>query len=221
MVQKIQSRQIAGRLLALKLLSYVDRADVLVLGLPPGGVPVAQEIASTLRLPLDVLVVRKLAAPGIEGVAMGAVAHGEIEIVDPDAVEEFNVSDTELAAILNAERGELKRKEAAYRSSRPAFDLRDRGVVLVDDGIETGATMRAAIETVRRLGATRVIVAAGVATLSVSLELRAEADEAIYVLRPREFRATASFYEDFPELRDEDVRSLLREAWKSDTPNAA
>ena len=157
---------------------------------------VAYGIATALRVPLDILVVRKLGVPGYEEFALGAVATGGIKIIDPDVVEEFHLSDAEIAGVVSTEQAELRRREAVYRSTRPALDLRNQTVILVDDGIATGSTMRAAIEGVKRCGAARVVVAAGVAPLSTSLMLGAESDEVVCLLTPRDFRAVGPFYDD-------------------------
>jgi len=212
MSETLHNRQVAGRLLALKLLAYADRSDVLVLGLPRGGVPVAFEIAKTLRVPMDVFIVRKLGVPGYEELAMGAVATGAVEIIDPDVVEEFRLSEREISSVVKAEKEELRRRESVFHPSRAAFDIQNKAVILTDDGIATGSTMRAAIEGVRRAGAARIILAVGAAPLSTYLVLRGEADEVVCLLTPRDFRAVGEFYDEFPQLSDDDVRRLLEEA---------
>ncbi|MGD0957714.1 MAG: phosphoribosyltransferase family protein [Candidatus Acidiferrales bacterium] len=221
MTERIHDRKQAGELLAGKLSALANRPDVIVLGLPRGGVAVACSIATSLRAPLDVFLVRKLGVPGYEELAMGAVAMGDVQVVDPDIVEEFHLSPGNIEKVVNAETRELRRREAAFRGSRPAPDLRDRTVILVDDGIATGSTMRAAIEGVKRLGVARVVVAAGVAPLSTCLLLRPEVDDLVCLLTPREFRAVGLFYEEFPQLSDDEVRRLLDDAWRAGASRAA
>jgi putative phosphoribosyl transferase len=219
--EKLHDRNEAGRLLAERLSALERNSDVVVLGLPRGGVPVACGIATALRLPLDVFLVRKLGVPGYKELAMGAIASGGIRIVDPDVVEEFQLSQEDVDRVVSEETSELQRREAIFRGARPALDLHRRTAVLVDDGIATGSTMRAAIEGVKRLGAARVIVATGVAPLSTSLMLRQEADDAICLLTPRDFRAVGIFYEEFPQLSDADVCTLLADAWRTGASIAA
>jgi putative phosphoribosyl transferase len=221
MTERLHDRKQAGQQLAEKLSALANRPDVIVLGLPRGGVAVACSIATSLRAPLDVFLVRKLGVPGYEELAMGAVAMGDVQIVDPDIVEEFRLSRGEIEKVVNAEKRELQRREAAFRRLRPAPDLHDRTVVLVDDGIATGSTMRAAIEGVKKLGAARVVVAAGVAPLSTCLLLRPEVDDFVCLLTPREFRAVGLFYEEFPQLSDDEVCRLLDHAWETGASRAA
>jgi putative phosphoribosyl transferase len=212
---KLHDRNEAGRLLAERLLPLKGKSDVIVLGLPRGGVPVACGIATTLRLSLDVFLVRKLGVPGYEEFAMGAIASGGIEIVNPDVVEEFHLSSKDVGAVVGEEMLELRRREIFFRGVRPVLNLNGRTVVLVDDGIATGSTMRAAIEGVKRLGAARITVTAGVAPLSTYMVLRAEVDDVVCLLTPRDFRAVGVFYEEFPQLSDEDVCNLLEDAGRT------
>lgn len=221
MSEKLRDRNEAGRLLAERLSPLKGKSDVIVLGLPRGGVPVACGIATTLRLSLDVFLVRKLGVPGYEEFAMGAIASGGIEIVNLDVVEEFHLSSKDVEAVVGEEMLELRRRETVFRGVRPVLNLSGRTVVLVDDGIATGSTMRAAIEGVKRLGAARITVAAGVAPLSTCMILRAEVDDVVCLLTPRDFRAVGVFYEEFPQLSDEDVCNLLEEAWRTGARIAA
>lgn len=221
MREMLHDRSEAGRLLAEQLSALRDNRDVVVLGLPRGGVPVACGIATDLRLSLDVFLVRKLGVPGYEELAMGAVASGGVEIVNSDIVEELRLFPKDLARVVTKEMLELRRREAIFRGTRPAFNLFGRTVILVDDGIATGSTMRAAIEGVKRLGAARIIVAAGVAPLSTYMILRAEVDDVVCLLTPRDFRAVGIFYEDFPQLSDEDVCRFLEDAWRKGARIAA
>jgi len=208
-------------LLAERLAVLEGDPDVVVLALPRGGVPLACAIATSLRLASDVFLVRKLGVPGYEEFAMGAIASGGVEIVDPDVVEAFHVSAKDVDTAVNQETAELRRREGVFRGTRLALDLHSRTAVLVDDGIATGSTMRAAIEGVKWLGAARVIVAAGVAPLSTFMTLRQEADDVVCLLTPREFRAVGIFYEEFPQLSDENVCTLLENAWRTGANVAA
>ena len=206
---QFKDREEAGRLLAQKLAAYKSRPDVIVLGLARGGVPVAHEIAEALEAPMDVFIVRKLGVPGFEELAMGAIAMGGDQVVDPDVVEEFDLTGSVIRSVAGVERKELERREQVYRGSRPPLDVRNKIVILADDGIATGSTIRVAVSAVRKLGPARVIVAAGVAPLSTYLMLGAEADEVVCLMTPRDFRAVGDFYFAFPPLTDEDVCRIL------------
>ena len=221
MIERLHDRGQAGQLLATKLAAFGNRPDVVILGLPRGGVPVACEIAKSLGAELDVFLVRKVGVPGYEELALGAIASGGVKIIDPDVAEEFGLRPGDIETLVRTEQKELQRREAAFRGSRPMPDLHNRTVVLVDDGIATGSTMRAAIEGVKILGATHLIVAAGVMPLSTSLRLRSEVQDVVSLLTPRDFRAVGLFYEQFPQLSDDDVCALLENAWKSGARNAA
>jgi len=210
----------AGRLLARSLAQYANRPDAVILALPRGGVAVGFELAQALCLPLDVLLVRKLGVPGYEELAFGAIASGDVRILDPDIIEAFAVSPQAIDRVVAAEESELDRRESAFRAGRAAFSVQDRTVILVDDGIATGSTMRAAIAAARRMGATHIVVAAGVAPLSTSLLLNSEADEVVCLLTPREFRSVSLFYDNFPQLTDDDVRDFLHRASQRIAPTA-
>jgi len=220
-IERLHDRSQAGQLLGTKLAAFGNRPDVVILGLPRGGVPVACEIAKSLGAELDVFLVRKVGVPGYEELALGAIASGGVKIIDPDVAEEFGLRPADIETLVRTEQKELQRREAVFRGSRPMPDLRNRTVVLVDDGIATGSTMRAAIEGVKILGATHLIVAAGVMPLSTSLRLRSEVEDVVSLLTPRDFRAVGLFYEQFPQLSDDDVCALLENAWKSGARNAA
>ena len=211
----------AGRLLAERLARYANRADTLILALPRGGVAVAFEMAQALSLPLDILGVRKLGVPDREELAFGAVASGGVRILDPEIIQGFSLSPETIDRVVAAEEAELHRRDSAFRAGRAALSIRDRTVILVDDGIATGSTMLAAIAAVRRLGATRIVVAAGVAPVSTSQELTSQADEVVCLFTPPEFRAVSFFYDRFPQLTDEDVRDLLGRANQRQAPPAA
>jgi len=208
-MELLRHRQQAGQLLGERLAGYAGRGDVVVLALPRGGVPIAREIAKILHAPMDVFIVRKLGVPEFEELAMGAVAMGGAEYVDDDVAGSYHISREVIDEAVRAARIEMARRESAYRGARPPVDMRGRVVILVDDGIATGSTMRVAIAALRRLGPARVIVATGVAPASTAKLLAAEADEFVALMTPADFRAVGQFYESFPQLTDEDVRELM------------
>ena len=199
----------AGRILAGKLSAYANRSDVVVLGLPRGGVPVASAVAGGLRVPLDVLVVSKLGSPWNCELAMGAVAEGSVQILDLSIVKVLGVSDADIQEVAAAARRELEAREALYRRGRPPLELEGKTVILVDDGIATGCSILASIAAIRRRGAARVVVAVPVAPASGCSAIRMEADEVISVAEPEMFLAVSQGYEDFTQISDEDVRRLL------------
>jgi len=159
--------------------------------------------------------------PGYQELALGAIASGGVTIIDPDIAEQFRLLPSEVESLVNAAQQELQRREAVLQGSRPMPDLEGRTVVLVDDGVATGSSMRAAVEGAKRLKAARIIIAAGVMPLSTSLRLRSEVDEVVCPLTPRDFRAVGLFYEEFPQLSDDDVRALLENAWQTGARKAA
>jgi len=199
----------AGIRLAGHLAAYVGRADVVVLGLPRGGVPVAAEVARALGAPLDVFCVRKLGVPGEPELAMGAIATGGVVVVNEAVVAEISAPPELVAEVAAAERAELDRRERAYRGDRPPLPLAGRTVVLVDDGLATGASMRAAVRAVRSAGPARVVVAVPVAAAETCRSLEAEADEVVCPLAPKGFRAVGGWYEDFSATSDDEVRRCL------------
>ena len=206
---QFRDREEAGRLLAERLAAYGNRSDVIVLGLPRGGVVVGCEIAEALAVPLDVFLVRKLGVPGFEELAMGAIAMGGEQVVDPDVVEELDITGSAMRHVAAIENRELERRERVYRGSLPPFNVRGKVVIIADDGIATGATIRVAIAALQKMHPARIVVAAGVAPLSTYLMLGTEADEIVCLLTPREFRAVGDFYVEFPQLTDEEVCKLL------------
>jgi putative phosphoribosyl transferase len=212
LVQKFENRAEAGRFLAGKLSDSAGRDDVAVLALPRGGVPVAFEVAQALNAPLDVFVVRKLGLPGREELAMGAIASGGIRVLNDDVIDLLDVSSSVINEIAAKELAELKRREQLYRHGLPAAHLRDKTVILIDDGLATGATMRAAVAAVRQLHPKRLIVAVPVAARETCEALRAEADEVICAITPSFFRAVGTWYEDFSQTTDQEVRDLLDRA---------
>jgi predicted phosphoribosyltransferase len=212
MFRQFQDRAEAGRKLAEKLHAYAGRPDVLVLALPRGGVPVGYEVARALEAPLDVFVVRKLGVPGHEELAMGAVASGGAWVLNEDVVGDFSISDYVIRTVAVRELKELERRERLYRGDRPPPDARGRVVILVDDGLATGSTMRAALSALRRLGPSRIIVAVPTAAPSTCAEFGHQVDECICCITPDPFYAVGVWYEDFSQTTDEEVRDLLERA---------
>src|SRR6266542_3209334 len=202
----------AGRLLAEKLEKYADRDDVIVLGLPRGGVPVANEVAKRLHAPLDVFIVRKLGVPGFEELAAGAIASGGVRVLNEDVMRAIPHADQTIEAVTARETTELQRREQMYREGLPALQLRDRIAILVDDGLATGATMRAAVKALRQTGAAKIVVAVPVGPPDTCHEIEEEADETICLSTPEFFQAVGQYYEDFSQTSDEDVRELLSQA---------
>jgi putative phosphoribosyl transferase len=205
---RFDNRIEAGRVLASRLRDHAGQRDVLVLALPRGGVPVAAELAAELRLPMDLLCVRKIGVPGNAELAMGAVASGGVTIHNASAIESIGITQREFDRVAMRERAELERRERIYRGQRPPLDLRGKQVVLVDDGIATGSTMQAAIHAVRAAGARTVIVATPVIARDTLEELRKGADEVIAILAPETFFAVGEFYDDFSPTTDEEVIRL-------------
>lgn len=218
-MRRFRNRREAGRELASRLEAYRQHPHAIVLGLPRGGVPVAHEVASRLGLPLDVLVVRKLGTPGHEELAMGAIASGGGRALNRDLVAGLRVSATALERVEAAERAELERRERAYRDQKPFPVLHGQTVILVDDGLATGATMRAAIDAVKRQSPAHVVVAVPTAPPDVCAALEQEVDEVISVIQPEPFVAVGLWYEHFPQVSDDEVRAALNDAQpSSDTP---
>lgn len=205
-----RDRRHAGRVLAEKLAHYRGRPNLLVLALPRGGVAVGFEVAQALQAPLDVFVVRKLGFPGHEEYAMGAIASGGVRVMNP--LPGATVSPEAVEAVAVREQAELVRREQLYRSQRPAPDIAGRTVIVVDDGMATGATMRAAVLAIRQQQPMHLTVAVPVGAEETCEELQDEADEVICAATPRPFRAVGLWYEDFPQASDDEVRTLLEEA---------
>ncbi len=203
MERAFANRTEAGRLLAEKLVNYAGRADVIVLGLPRGGVPVAFEVAQRLGAPLDVFIARKLGVPGFEELAAGAIASGGVRVLNEDVMRSIPHADEAIDAVTIRETAELERREQIYREGRPP---------LVDDGLATGATMRAAVKALRERGAAKIVVAVPVGPLDTCHALEERADETICLSTPEFFQAVGQYYEDFSQTSDEDVRELLSQA---------
>lgn len=204
-----RDRREAGRAVAAELISYRDKDDVLVFGLARGGVPVAWEIATALHAPLDVFLVRKIGVPGWSELAMGALASGGALVMNDDVVSSLRVTDEQVREVIDSETAELTRREHAYRDGRPMADPRNKVVILVDDGIATGASMLAAIRAVRAAGPKSIIVAVPVGPDSTCRELGLEADDVVCVSMPPGFDAVGQVYADFHQVSDDEVRELL------------
>jgi len=209
---RFRDRTEAGRLLAEQLTSFADRTDVQVLALPRGGVPVGFEIASVLHAPLDVWLVRKLGAPKMPELAIGAIASGGVETIGVDAVRRLAITRGQLDAIVSREWQELARREAAYRGDRPPIDVHARTVILVDDGIATGASMCVAIASLRRLGPTAIVVAVPVAGAPACAFLVREADQVVCLSTPADLNSVGEWYVDFSQTSDQEVCTLLERA---------
>jgi len=209
---QFRDRTDAGRRLAAALASFAGQPNLLVLALPRGGVPIGYEVAHALRAPLDVILVRKLGVPGHEELAMGAIASGGVRIVSQDVVAMLGIPDRVIAAAAASEEHELARREHAYRDELPAPTIAGRTVLLVDDGLATGSTMRAAAAAVRSQRPERVVVAVPVAPAETCAALRAEVDEVVCLFSPEPFGSVGSFYENFSQITDDEVRGLLERA---------
>ena len=211
-------RRHAGRVLASRLTKYAGRGDVIVLALPRGGVPVAYEVAAALGAPMDVFLVRKLGTPGHRELAMGAIASGGVRVVNEDVVRWYGISEAAIDRIAREEQEELERRERAYRDDRPAPDLTHKIVVLIDDGLATGSTMRAAVKAVRARHPARVVIAVPVGAPQTCAELAVSADEVICARMPEPFSAVGQWYLNFEQTDDAEVRELLQKS--TATPQA-
>ena len=208
-MKRFADRAEAGRLLSERLGHYAGRGDVIVLGLPRGGVPVAAEVARTLGFPLDVFLVRKLGVPGHEELAFGAIASGGARVLNEDVVASLGIDEGTIEAVAARERAELERRAEAYRGTAEPPDLVGRTAILVDDGLATGASMRAAVEAVRSLGPETVVVAVPAGAPQTCKALAAIVDEIVCLLTPEPFFAVGMWYRDFSETSDDDVRAAL------------
>ena len=207
-----QDRFDAGTTLAAQLAQYAGRDDVVVLALPRGGVPVGFEVAKALQAPLDVFLVRKLGVPGHEELAMGAIASGGVQVLNEDVVAALDVPPERIVAVAAAEEQELERRLRAYRSGMPPPDVKGKIAILVDDGLATGSSMRAAVKALRRLGPKRIVVAVPTAAAETCERLAREADEVVCASTPRPFHAVGLSYRDFSQTTDAEVTDLLRRA---------
>jgi putative phosphoribosyl transferase len=207
-------RRDAGRQLAERLAHYVGRDDLLVLGLPRGGVPVAYEVATALDAPLDVFIVRKLGVPRHEELAMGAIASGGVVVLNEDVIQGLGISREVIEEIAAREREEMLRREQAYRDNRPAPELRGRSVILIDDGLATGASMFSAVQSAKQQDPSRIVVAVPVAAVQTAERLETEVDEFVAVRTPTPFYGVGQWYDDFSQTSDEEVRHLLERAYR-------
>jgi len=213
MTKQFQDRIEAGRLLAKRLkATYADRSDVLVLGLPRGGVPVAYEVAKVLHAPLDICIVRKLGVPGNKELAMGAIALGGIMVMNENLVKSLTICQKAIAKVVATEQQELERRDHLYRGTRPVPDLTHRTIIIIDDGIATGSTLKAALSTIKQQQPERIVVAVPVAPPQIRQELKREVDEVVCLLSPENFYAIGLWYNDFSPTTDAEVSNLLQQA---------
>lgn len=215
---RFRDRRAAGRALARALEAWRGRPDALVLGLPRGGLVVAYEVARALGLPLDVMIVRKLGVPGHPELAMGAIAAGGARVLNDDVIRAWRITHEAIEQVAAREQVELERRERTYRGGRPALDVRGRGVLIVDDGAATGATMRAAVAALRTLAPARIVVGLPAAARDACAALRREADEVCCLIAPAAFAAVGEWYEEFGQTTDEEVCALLAESRSDATP---
>jgi putative phosphoribosyl transferase len=213
-VALFRDRRDAGRKLAQKLSAYVGHPDVIVLALPRGGVPVAYEVALALSAPLDIFIVRKLGLPGHEELALGAIAYGGVRVLNEDIVHALHIPEAVIDAVARRELQELERRERAYRGNRPRPEVRDRTVILIDDGLATGASMRAAVAGLRVQNPARIVVAVPTAALETCEAIQPEVDDIVCATTPEPFYGVGRWYEDFSQTTDEEVRILLEESAK-------
>jgi putative phosphoribosyl transferase len=214
-VHYFADRAEAGKRLAEALADYAGRTDVLVLALPRGGVPVAYEVARTLAVPMDLWLVRKLGVPGQEELAMGAIAGNDTRVLNQDIINVLNIDRATIEAVIVKEQAELERRNRLYRQGRPSPDIEGKTIVIIDDGLATGATMRAAIASLRQAGATRIIAAVPVGAASTCGKVERDADELVCLYTPEPFYGVGQWYNDFSQTSDESVLALLESAAKS------
>ena len=216
----LQDRPAAGRRLIEPLLPYANRSDVIVLALPRGGVPVAYEVATALKVRLDLMLVRKLGVPSHPEYAMGAIASGGIQIRNEEALRVHPIAKAAFDAVVERESRELLRREQVYRGKRPAVQLKDQVVILIDDGLATGASMLAAIHAVRAQAPSRIVVAVPVAPIETAEALRSEVDELICPIIPDWLMSISRWYMDFTQTSDAEVIKLLQRAWQRESSAA-
>lgn len=209
-MNRFKDRCEAGKIVAKHLQGYANRSDVIVLGLPRGGVPVAYEIAQALHVPLDVYIVRKLGVPGQPELAMGAIAVGNARVLNDDIIRQLAIPQTAIESVAQSELAELKRREVAYRGNKSFPDLANKIIILVDDGIATGATMRAAVKSLRESKPAKIIIAVPVAEVKTCKNMVTIADEVVCPLQPSNFYAVGAWYEHFDQTSDEEVKALLQ-----------
>jgi putative phosphoribosyl transferase len=212
METRFEDRKEAGQYLAEKLKQYADKPDVIVLALPRGGVPVAYEVAQALNAPLDIFLVRKLGVPGHEELAMGAIASGGVRIVNPSVVKQLHISEDAINAVAREELRELERREKAYRGDHPEPDVQGKTIILVDDGLATGASMWAAVAALRKRNPEQIIVAVPTASEETCDQFRSYVDNIVCAMTPEPFYAVGLWYHDFSQTTDDEVRQLLAQA---------
>ena len=210
--EPFRNREEAGRHLGVALGRFAGRSDVVVLALPRGGVPIGFEVARSLRLPLDVFIVRKLGLPGHEELAMGAIATGGVRVLNDDVLNQIPIPQPVIDSVAGRELLELERRERSYRGSRPPLEVRGKTVIVIDDGLATGSTMKAAVRALKELQPQSIVVAVPVAAAQTCHEFRAEVDEVVCLRTPEPFRAVGLWYDDFPQTTDEEVHELLGNA---------
>ncbi|MEX2172217.1 MAG: phosphoribosyltransferase [Pirellulales bacterium] len=214
-----QDRTEAGRDLAVKLAAYANRPDVLVLALPRGGVPVAAEVARALHAPLDVFVVRKLGVPGWEELAMGALASGGVRVLNEETIRAYGIPHDAIEQTAAREQEEIIRQEGIFRGARAAAKIQGRTIILIDDGLATGSTMRAAVAAIRRQAPARIVVGVPVGAPETCAEFQHEADEVICARTPRPFFGVGMWFEDFSQTTDQEVRNLLARSAETSAPS--
>ena len=214
MSARFQNREEAGRILAAKLMIYANRPETIVLALPRGGVPIGYEIASALNLPLDVMIVRKLDVPGHEELAMGAIASGGVRVLNRSVIESLRIPPDSLEVVEKREALELMRREATYRGNRQTISLKGKTIILVDDGVATGSTMRVAISALREQRVGRIILATPVAPTTVRWEMEALVEDFVALVMPEDFFGVGQWYDDFTQVSDDTVYELLRKGAK-------
>ena len=212
MAVPFRDRTDAGQFLSTKLMAYANREDVLVLALPRGGVPVAFEVAKAINAPLDVFLVRKLGVPGNKELAMGAIATGDVLVLNEEVIKALDVPRVEIDLVTAKEKQELERRERIYRGDYPPPDVQGYTVILIDDGLATGSTMRAAVVALRKQTPGRIVIAVPIAAESTCNEFRSEVDEVICAVTPQPFLSVGTWYENFLQITDDDVREILKRA---------
>jgi predicted phosphoribosyltransferase len=213
---RFRDRAHAGRFLGEQLGKYAERSDVIVVGLPRGGVPVAYEIARTLGLPMDIFLVRKLGVPGREELAMGAIGSGGVTVINHEVTDMLGITQPVIDAAAARERQEIERRDLMYRGGRPVPDFSGKTVIVTDDGLATGSTMLAAVRALRRQGVDRIVAAVPVAAPETCAAVAAEVDEIVCAMRPHGFTAVSLWYDDFSQTTDREVQDLLEQAFRSD-----
>jgi putative phosphoribosyl transferase len=209
-MNRYRDREDAGKVLADHLFTYANQKSLLVLALPRGGVPVAYEVAKKLKVPLDVFVVRKLGVPGHEELAMGAIATGGVEVFNPDIIEHLHINKSQIQEVIENEKRELKRRDLTYRGNKNFPSIKDKTIILVDDGIATGATIRAAISALRKMQPQKLVVGVPVADVDMCRDIAKLVDDFICPLQVVDFYAVGAWYEQFSQTSDEEVHKLLK-----------